>query len=181
MLGPLLFIIFLNDLVPLITNSRIAMYADDIVIYSNHVTHRLAQRNVQMDLDQLDTWCDDNSMTINVKKTQSMWFTSLQRLGTVPKLELYLDGQCLEEVREYKYLGVPIDSSLNLERSVSETAKKMSHKVFKMAKLRHMMDENTAIAIYKQTILPHADYCCFLLDSTRKEKAESIQKIQTKP
>ena len=82
-----------------------------------------------------------------------MWFASAQKLALAPKLNLFIGNQKLEDVQCYKYLGVYIDSELTLAKFVKEINCKLINKIFKLAKLRYMVDEKTAIAIYRQTIL----------------------------
>ena len=70
-LGPLLFLIYVNDLPGCIHNSRPQLYADDTVIYQKHQSVCCAVQSLQDDLDRLVRWCDQNKLTINIKKNQS--------------------------------------------------------------------------------------------------------------
>ena len=78
------------------------------------------------------------------------------------------------DVNSYKYLGATLDSELT--KFADEINRKFTNRIFKFANLRYMMDEHTAITIYKQTILPFADYCSFILDSANKKT--TISRIQ---
>ena len=113
-----MFIFFINDLAKSVRFSKIAMYADDIVLYASHPNPRLAVRNVQVDLNAIGAWCDENSMTVNESKTQSMWFTSTQTRRTLPDLALSINGKKLTEVTHYSYLGVELDTDLSLAKTI---------------------------------------------------------------
>ena len=76
------------------------------------------------------------------------------------------------------YLDVNIDSELNMSFFAEEINRKMTNKMFKLAKLRYMVDEYTAISIYRQTILPYANYCSFILDSVKKTIIDELQVLQ---
>ena len=68
-LGPLLFLVYINDISSSILNSKISMYADDTVVYISHSDLEIAIALIQSDLSNLYTWCNRNKLTINCKKT----------------------------------------------------------------------------------------------------------------
>ena len=69
-LGPLLFIMFTNDMVDCIRNSSVLLYADDTVIYRNDFCFDKNYRNIRGDLNRLYKWCFTNGLTINSRKTK---------------------------------------------------------------------------------------------------------------
>ena len=177
-LGPLLFILFVNDIPEVIRYSKIAMYADDVVVYSSQRNHRLAVVGMQNDLNSIGTWCRNNCMTINETKTKVMWFASANMRKTLPDLDLKINDKKLSEVKHYMYLGAELDSDFTLVKFVNNTVSKVSVKVFKLGKLRITVTEWGAIAVYKQAILPLMDYCCFLAESARRDPTHKLQVIQ---
>ena len=154
------------------------MYADDIVLYSSHRNPRMAIRNIQVDLNCANEWCHNNCMTINEKKTQTMWYASDRMRKDLPDLELKIGNKIRAEVNHYIYLGVDLDSDLTLATYVNNTTSKMSSKVFKLSKIRPSLTEGAAISVYKQAVLPLADYCCFLAESARRNPTQQLQVIQ---
>ena len=112
-LGPLAFLIFINDLPKIIKSTKFKLYADDTVIYSADQDPMLSVGNIQEDLNNISQWCQENKMTINIKKTKLMHFGSratLRRINTQP---VSLQGQDIENVHHYKYLGIYLDPTLN--------------------------------------------------------------------
>ena len=73
-LGPLLFIMFTNDMVNSIRNSNVLLYADDTVIYRSDFCFAKNYRNIQGDLNRLHKWCFINGLTINGRKTKVVNF-----------------------------------------------------------------------------------------------------------
>ena len=71
-LGPVLFLIYVNDLSNIIKNSKVFMYADDMVVYVSHSNLRIAIALIQSDLNNLYTWCNRNKLTINCEKKNCM-------------------------------------------------------------------------------------------------------------
>ena len=111
-LGPLFFIIYVNDLLHLFNENdpKITMYADDTVVYISDKNSDLACYALEHGLAKLSKWCAQNKLSINVKKTKLLIVDPL-KLGKIypcPKL----NGKLLERVNGYNYLGVSIDENL---------------------------------------------------------------------
>ena len=103
-LGPLLFLVYVNDLSTIIKHSKVLLYADDTVLY----------RQIN--------WCRVNKLTINTSKTKAMYFPSISNYHTQPTLKL--NGIELQTVKSYKYLGVEVDSELTSKAQLANTYKK---------------------------------------------------------
>ena len=133
-LGPLLYIIYANDIQDIITKSKFAFYADDTVILSSHKNMEKAFSNVQEDIDNLLSWCNRNGIHINVAKTKYMVFRGKKTVNpTSPNgqpLTISIDRQQLERVASYSYLGVWLDEQLNFNKHaasiISRTTAKLS-------------------------------------------------------
>ena len=75
-LGPLIFLLYINDIDSKNGGSKTRLYADDTVLYASHINPKTAAEIVQSALDRLVGWCEKNRLTINVKKTKGMLFGS---------------------------------------------------------------------------------------------------------
>ena len=88
---------------------------------------------INSDLEQLDTWLQGNKLSLNVAKTQSMLITTKQKQNvlknTSQKLELNIRNNELDIVKNAKYLGVRIDSSLDWKEQIKATSAKVSRAV----------------------------------------------------
>ena len=73
-LGPILFLIYLNDLPQSISHSHIKQFADDTVIYNSHPNQDLLSTNLQLDINSLLAWCDTNKIHVNILKTKHVVF-----------------------------------------------------------------------------------------------------------
>ena len=102
--GPLMFIIFINDLPNVLMNAKAVMYADDTVLYCSHVSKKLVRKGMQSDLDRVQNWCNRNRLTLNVKKTKIMTFMSDHKRKQYinNKYRLYMKGAQVEEENSYK-------------------------------------------------------------------------------
>ena len=114
-LGPLLFLIFINDL-PLFLGHAIQsvdLYADDTTLYDIGLDKDMIENNLQHALNLLKIWCLENGMIINIDKTEMMLVSSRQKRKTMQddNLTLVYDDFDLNLTRCEKVLGVHIDET----------------------------------------------------------------------
>ena len=95
-LGPLLFLIFINDLPQIINHSNLRLYADDTALYCAHENPVIAQHWFQTDLDALVLGCKRNQLTINTNKTKRMTFGTKQMINRSPVLNFTIDDYPIE-------------------------------------------------------------------------------------
>ena len=118
-LGPTLFLIYINDIVGDI-KSNIRLFADDTIMY-RQVISPADHRILQQDLDRLTSWACLWQMEFNVKKC---YHISLTNKRAVVMLPYDMHGQVLEHVTSYDYLGVRLTSKLNWKEHCDETSNK---------------------------------------------------------
>ena len=136
-LGPLLFLIYVNDITNIIENSKISMYADDTVIYISNRNLDNAIALIQSDLNSLYTWCNRNKVTVNCKKTKFCLFGMRSNIKGSRMLDvrLSLNANILERECSYKYLGLILDEHLNYNKHIKEMTKLISHKLYLLSKI----------------------------------------------
>ena len=105
-------------------------------------------------INRLVLWCDQNKLTINVKKNKTMVFTTSPR-KKLPPINLMLRNERLAVVDSYKYLGLTLDSALTYEQHVKYMVKTISHKLFLLTKVRRFLTQVAAERVYKTMILPN--------------------------
>jgi len=92
-LGPLLFIIFINDLCYLLLNCDIFLFADDTTISFASISVDILKSTIEKDLATIDTWLKHNKLIINQSKTNSMFFTNNTRLvNSMPPPNIQLNA-----------------------------------------------------------------------------------------
>ena len=180
-LGPLLFLIYFNDVVDCIQNANIIKYADDTVLFFSGKSLQNIEQNLSEDIDRLADWFEENELILNLKKGKSevMLFGTPQRISKLKKETLNINyrSRAINVTTEYKYLGVHIDSTLNLNTHFDKVYKKASGKLKLLEKLRYQLDTKSAQAIYNLMIVPTITYCSTLqanLTSTRKKCLQSF-------
>ena len=177
-LGPLLFLVYINDFTNVLRNTPTRLYADDTVVYINDVNVKLARQNLQISLNKLHLWCNKNKLTINIGKTKTMIFGSRKYVKQMHAVKLDINNIQLECVHTFKYLGVTLDMELKYNAHASTVYKLASHKVNTLRLIRPYIDEQTALQIYKMKILPYIDYGDIFDMSANNESLEALQKVQ---
>ena len=126
-LGPLLFLMFINDVDTNFVHSKVLLYADDTVIYACHKDESVAHLWMSEDLNVLCKWCQSHQLTINQKKTKIMLFgtRNMMRRGTQP--DTFINGFKLQYVTHFNYLGIKVDNSLTFELHACETIRMVAH------------------------------------------------------
>ena len=121
--GPQLFSIYINDIVNQVVVSKIQMYADDIVLYTDIENNFDAY---QQDMERVVDWCIGNELTMNIDKTKYQIFptnrrTDIERMANTHVIQIGTDT--LKHVRLYKYLGVEIDNLLSMKQHAKNILK----------------------------------------------------------
>ena len=179
-LGPLLFLIFINDIETSIKHSNIKLYADDTALYKASNDSNISQLRLQSDINSLKVWCDRNKLTINVNKTKIMTFGAGNKLRQSRIPDFYLNDTRLEHVSNYKYLGITLDSKLTYNKHVNTVIRTTSHKAYCLSKIRKYLTVKASLIIYKTTIIPYFDYGDFVYEAANKSMTEKLQRIQNR-
>ena len=167
--GPLLFLIYINDIYSIVRNSKISMFADDTVVYISRSYLDNAITLLQQDLDRVYTWCNSNKLTINCKKTKYCLFgmRSSIKKSNLQDIYLSLSNQILERVCSYKYLGLILDEHLTYNKHVKEINRLISHKLYVLSK----------IDIFKTMVLSLIENCDIVYSGTTQTNLNDIDKL----
>ena len=177
-IGPIMFIVFINDLPSVLEHSSALMYADDTVLYSSHLNNKTVRKNVQCDLSKIQNWCKENRLTVNVSKTKTTTFMSDHKRKMYKQFRFYLNGLQVEEVDSYKYLGTILDNRLNGDHQYSKLTKDLGFKLKTFGKIRRYLTNRAALTVYKSTILPIIDYNDYFQQLWTADKKHKLQKMQ---
>ncbi len=175
-LGPLLFILYINDMYEYLVESRINLYVDDTALYySMHdIVHLMNTLTVEM--NHVGEWLRANRSTLNISKTKLVIFGSPAKLRNLPALNLSLYGNEIENCM--KYLGVLLDCSLSFEQHIEYLTDKASKKLGAIRKVRDVLDRSTTLILYKSLVLPHFDYCDTVYMTSPLRNLNKLQMLQ---
>jgi len=113
-LGPILFNLYINDLPSCVKSSKIVLYADDTALFFSHKSPNCIENTLNEDLNELSKWLKQNKLTLNVGKCKSILFGS-QKMFQIydPVISISINGEKIEDVASYKYLGMYLDKNVN--------------------------------------------------------------------
>ena len=179
-LGPLFFILYVNDIQAAINGSNLQLYVDDSVIHAAEVSPEEAMGNLQPSLNRFTRWCRANKLSLNATKTKLMMFGTRYKIKKAKEVNILVEGVTLQIVQTYKYLGITLDSTLTFNYHVRTVTNMISYKANLLAKVRKFLHEEVAIKIYKSMILPYFDYGDVIYGSASQESLDKLQRLQNR-
>ena len=157
-LGPLLFLIYINDLTTIADYSTVRMYADDTNMTFTACSIPELQHDMNIDLQFLQNWLTANRLTLNVLKTEFMLVGSRQRVATLTQeLDLSVSGILLKRVNSSKCIGVEIDEFLTRDAQISSVSTKLPSGIGVLKKIKPFVPLSNLISVYQSIVEPYLD------------------------
>ena len=157
-LGPLFFLVYINDIKNIMNDVKYQLYADDTVLYCSGNNYEECVIELQNTINKFVSWCSKNALTINIKKTKVMTFGSKNKVKKAKNINIKINNEILGHVPTYKYLGIHLDQTLNYKYHSENLLKLINHKLYMFSKIRKYLNVSSALTIYKTMILPYYDY-----------------------
>lgn len=157
-LGPLLFILLINDLPCQLKHCRVLMYADDTVIYSSSKSLDEIEHCINLDANIIHDWMKENCLILNPKKgkTEFVVFASRKPQASV---SIVIDQNDINQPDYYEYLGIQLDTHLNMNHHLKKTYKRITSRIKLLYKIRYKISPNVAETIFNSMIHPLFFYC----------------------
>ena len=188
-LGPLLFLIFINDLERNI-KSNIKFFADDTMLFSIVKDPAISATNLNHDLDIIQKWSHQWKMEFNpdpTKQANEVLFSYKKSSPNHP--QLIFNGLSVVKVNDQKHLGLILDSRLSFEKHINEKIIKAKKNVGIIKHLSKFLPLKTLDQMYKALVRPHLDYCDIIyhipsrlnpapLGMTLNSVMEKVERIQ---
>lgn len=181
-LGPLLFLIYINDMSKLFDKCSIHLFADDAVIYCSGDNYEEVVRVLNRELKRVIEWLNQHKLKLNCSKCKALIISTNGKLLKIDvnANPVVLNNEPIEIVQQMKYLGVIVDNNLKFNQHVNFVCKKIGKKIGFMGRVSKCMSVWTKTLIYNTIILPHFDYCSTLFLSINKCDLDSLQKLQNR-
>lgn len=180
-LGPDLFVLYINDIVKVVKGCELQLFADDTILYFESNNINVLIETINDDLKRLSEWLYNNSLRVNVKKTKFMVIKNkYNQIDTYMHDDVMIEQNKLEQVKECKYLGVMIDENLTFSSHAKYVTKKITTKINLLGRISRDLTKWTKILIYKTIILPHLNFCASILFMFTKGDIDTLQKNQNR-
>ena len=176
-LGPLLFIIYINDL-PNCSNLIPNLFADHAAFLASANDTRTLVVDMNSEMISVHEWMIANKLTLNYSKTKVMLF-SKKRKGQ-KSIEISINNHKIEMVKSFKYLGVIIDTELNWRAHIEALCTKISQATGAFLKLRRLVSTKTITMVYNSLVGSHLNYGILIWGTAKQLFLRKLQIAQNK-
>ena len=174
-LGPVLFLLFINDLPYVTDNFSFNLYADDTIIYKKDTDIANLIRKFDTDVPAISEWYKRNKLTLNTTKTEFL-LIGKDREKAPPQIEF--ENEKLSVSDTVKYLGIHIDSNINWNCQISSIEKKVKPHIFILNRLRHILNKTQLLTIYNTIIEPTIHYCDTVWGYCSKTNVNKLNRLK---
>ena len=176
-LGPILFLLYINDIVNVSSTLFLILFADDTnaFISGKNIMEIISKMNLE--LKKLVIWLDVNKLRLNTKKTHFMVFSPTKK--SVPDhCKLSISNDEIHQVSHTKFLGVMIDNKLNWDFHINYIKSKIAKAVGIISKARKFISSRYLITLYYAFLYPYINYCIEVWGSAASTRMQSLIKLQ---
>ena len=181
-LGPLLFLIYVNDINRHVHLGSCNIYADDTLIYctGNNITE--LKYNIQKCVTDVHEWYESYKLVINTSKSNVMLLTTRQMLSNIgdTALNVFIGNHKLPQCNSIKYLGVDIDNVLSWNLQTDSISKKLVFIISRLSRLKPVLPSQTLMYIYSSIIQPKIDYAISIWGYTTAHNINKVQRLQNR-
>ena len=174
-LGPLLFLIYINDIV-LNVNSTVRLFADDTSLYLIVDNPTEAARCLNSDLELMFKWAESWLVKFNANKSEALLISRKTNRPLHP--QLLMNNEPIKEVSYHKHLGIFLSSDGTWHDHINSITSKAWLRVNLMRKLKFLLDRRSLETIYVSFIRPLLEYADVVWDNCTLYEVNALEKIQ---
>ena len=181
-LGPTLFLLYINDL-PDGMISKLVMYADDTTLFNSTERPKVnSQQRQQLcdalnkDLQAISEWGSQWLVAFNSSKTQSVLHSRLKGDGDPPSLQM--SNTTLQESNTISLLGLTVSSDLSWKSYIQNASKKAAQRIGSLYRASRYLTPESILYLYKATIRPVMEYCCHLWAGAPKTHLQLLDRVE---
>ena len=179
-LGPLLFLLYVNDMHNACRSSFIMLFADDTNIFVSGKSILEIEQTINVELKALSIWFKLNKLTLNIKKTNFMIIKSRKKNVDPTLLNININNNKIQQVQFIKFLGIIIDEHLTWDHHIRYITGKIAKITGILCKARHRLNRTALRMLYNTLILPYITYCLIIWGKTYTKHIKRVQVAQNK-
>lgn len=177
-LGPLLFLIFINDLPYCSQLLKFILFADDTNLFLTGRNLPALMRIANTEIKIVSQWLKNNHLLLNLSKTQYIIFNAANQ--PLNDLTIKIDNNPIKRVNETKFLGVTLDEKLSWSSHIDNVCLKLSRIMGVIARVKYCIPRRSLFQLYYSLVYPHMLYSCIIWGSADLQYTNKIQIIQNK-
>ena len=174
-LGPLLFLIYINDFPSISDDLTAYLYADDTAIFIEGNDEAHLQRVIDATMPEIVAWLQANQLSLNTDKTFCQLYNNTKRDVNV---SVMLSGAHIKFVKTVKYLGMYVDDDLKWKSHISHLSTTLTRNVGLISRARYILVPKQLLLLYNALFLPYINYCCMLYSNTYITNVDKLEKLQ---
>ena len=174
-LGPLLFLIFINDIVHVVSHCQIRLFADDTCLFIEVDNRVDAARKINDDLESIHKWLKQWLIEFSATKTKSLTISNKKDAFINP--QLMFKGESIEEVDSHMYLGLRISNNLRWKAHINDVTTKARTKLNLMTPLKLKVDRKSLEIMYKSFVRPSMEYAIVVWGGTCDNDIVKLESI----
>ena len=176
-LGPLLFLLYVNDFENCSDLFDFHMFADDANLFFSHDSILRLEELINHNLIKVHSWLSANKLCFNTDKTNYVIFRTPQKIIT-HDLKLYINCYSIKQTSYVKYLGIYIDCHLNWKTQIHNISKKIQRSIGILSKLRYYVTFNILLQLYYSLIYPFLTFGTIVWGNTYESSLKSLVLLQ---
>ena len=169
-LGPILFLLYINDITSCSNILSFTLFADDTALFFKHRNRNSLEEIINKELEYVSDWLIVNKLSLNVSKSSYLFF----KTNKSETIDLKLSGKSLTQKSFTKYLGILIDDELTWVNQINYVCNKISQGLGILYKLRHSLSLESLRSIYFCFIQSH---CLYGITNWGSAKSSLINKV----
>ena len=181
-LGPLLFLAYINDMpADCLQHTQASLFADDTVLYCTAPSSGESEEKLNDDLSRIRLWLNKHKLTLNVSKSKFTLIGGSRRLKSFGSITLKIEEEEIEQVTSYKYLGVEINETLTWTYHVESIRKRVAQRLGLLQRIKHLLPQYSRELLVNSLILPLLDYADIVWgDKNNKTLMDNLQVLHNK-
>ena len=177
-LGPVLFLIYINDFINSSSVFDFHLFADDSNLFYSHRDLQHLEETVNRELCEINAWLSANKLSLNIYKTHFVMFHPYEKKNYSMKIEI--NGETINQSKSVKYLGILIDCHLKWKHHIQQISKKISRGIGVLCKIRHYVDVKILVQLFHAIIFPFLSYSCKVWGNTFDHNIKPLLRIKKK-
>ena len=178
-LGPLLFLLYINDMQNCSKLVSTILFADDTNIFHSHSCLKDLNLIMQDEINKIADWITSNKLSLNTAKTKFILFRSSNK-KLKHNITISINEQPIKQVKNTTFLGVIIDEYLTWNDHIDLLTKKIIKSTGIISKIRHFTNLNTLKLVYYALVYPYLIYGNLIWGNTYKKRLQKLMNIQKK-
>ena len=173
-LGPLLFILYINDISNITKEVDFYLFADDTAITFKGSDVSEVQNKIDRLLPKIANWFQSNRLSLNTTKT----FYQVFPKSAVEMLNIVIGDSKIERKETVKYLGIAMEENLKWQEHINNISRSMSQGIGMMGRAKYYLSSEHLLLLYNTLILPHLNYCAAVWGANYPSRLDKLVKLQ---